>query len=261
MYTDNADGTVTDAVTGLIWQQSLAPGTFTLSNAVAYCPTLKLAGHSGWRLPNFIELASIVDYGQVDPVVNVRYFPTMPSPSYLWSSSLIPPSSAWVIRFANMSHLPNGMTNALDVSSMNGVRCVRSAVGAVDSAKSAPAGRYTTASGTVSDIKTKLTWQQMAPAAAFTLTDAKTYCELTAGMSLAGTGWRLPTVKELLTILDYSHSSAPFIDRSAFPSTPSAPFLSSTPTAGRWAGAAWWVGFDGSGAQGTGGANLVRCVR
>ena len=68
-YTDNGDGTVTDNVTGLMWQQAEpAIGNIeTWDNAVAHCQSLTLAGHSDWRLPSRIELVSIVDLGQSEP--------------------------------------------------------------------------------------------------------------------------------------------------------------------------------------------------
>lgn len=88
----------------------------------------------------------------------------------------------------------------------------------------APAGRYTIANGTVYDTKTKLTWQQAVPSGTYILADAKAYC---SGLSLAGTGWRVPTVRELQTIVDESRRD-PAIDPTAFPSTPSAWFLTRT---------------------------------
>jgi formylglycine-generating enzyme required for sulfatase activity len=78
----------------------------------------------------------------------------------------------------------------------------------------APSGRYTISGGTVFDTKTKLTWQQTAPAVGYAWAAAKTYCQT---LSLGGTGWRLPTMKELQSIVDYSSSRAPFVDPSAFP--------------------------------------------
>jgi hypothetical protein len=99
----------------------------------------------------------------------------------------------------------------------------------------APPGRYTISAGTVIDTKTGLTWQQgVGPGANWA--NAKTYC---AGLSLAGTGWRLPTMKELLTILDVLRSGAPYIDQTAFPG-PAAAFWSSTPYAPS-SGNAWIV--------------------
>ncbi len=62
-YTQNGDGTVTDLVTGLMWEQpvGMAGGTFT--DAMSYCDGLSLAGHSDWHLPTRIELVSIIDFG------------------------------------------------------------------------------------------------------------------------------------------------------------------------------------------------------
>ena len=79
-YTDNGDGTVTDNVTGLMWQQTVPTGTYTWAQAVAYCPTLTLADHSDWRLPSRIELVSIVDLGVTSgPMINSTYFPSTPA--------------------------------------------------------------------------------------------------------------------------------------------------------------------------------------
>jgi hypothetical protein len=61
-YTDNGDGTVTDNVTGLMWQQQAVPSTtYAQSNPTSYCQSLTLGGHADWRLPSIIELLSIVD--------------------------------------------------------------------------------------------------------------------------------------------------------------------------------------------------------
>ena len=103
----------------------------------------------------------------------------------------------------------------------------------------APAGRYTTANGTVYDTKTKLTWQQTVASGTYNWAGAKTYC---AGLSLNGTGWRLPTIKELQTIVDDSRTN-PAIDTTAFPSTPADWFWSSSPLAGS-SSYAWDVSFD-----------------
>jgi hypothetical protein len=128
---------------------------------------------------------------------------------------------------------------------------------------SAPAGRYVvtnggTANGTVYDTKTKLTWQQTVPSGGYDWAGAKTYC---AGLNLGGTGWRLPTIKELQTIVDDSQTN-PAIDTTAFPSTPSDFFWSSSLLAGS-SSVAWIVYFF---AGVTGGLDVsktyyVRCVR
>ena len=125
-YTDNGDGTVTDNVTGLMWQQAvpvgpLAGGGFTQPQAVAFCPTLTLATHSDWRLPTIIELTSIVDLGQSSPSINVTFFPA--TQGNFWSSSPEFGSEAvnmWIVYFDN-----GGMAGTDYMGLPYHVRCVR----------------------------------------------------------------------------------------------------------------------------------------
>lgn len=62
--------------------------------------------------------------------------------------------------------------------------------------------------------------------------------------------WRLPTVEELLSIVDNSNSF-PAIDVNYFPNTISSGFWSSSPLAGR-SDYAWVIGFDAGGVTGEG---------
>ena len=65
-YVDNGDGTVTDLVTGLMWQQD--PGAkMTLDEALAGVASFTLAGHDDWRLPTIKELYSLIDFRGTDP--------------------------------------------------------------------------------------------------------------------------------------------------------------------------------------------------
>ncbi len=129
----------------------------------------------------------------------------------------------------------------------------------------APPGRYTRSGGTVVDSVTHLTWQQMVAtsggddgAGRSTWANAKTSCA-----SLGG-GYRLPTAKELLTLVDFSKVN-PAIDTSSdgFPGTPSEPFWTATPLAGSPPTSAWFISFD-DGYAGNGDMtqpSRVRCVR
>ena len=140
---------------------------------------------------------------------------------------------------------------------------------ALPSRADAPPGQYdsTMGVGTVYDTKTGLTWQQTAPTTGgddgtgrYTWSNAKMYC---TNLGLNGSGWRLPTVKELLTLVDVTKEN-PSIDTSAngFPAAPSGFFWSATPYAGS-PSYAWYVHFN-YGYTGSGGVtntNRVRCVR
>ena len=100
-YKDNGDGTVTDNVTELMWQQVVPTATYSQAGAANYCSTLTLAGHSDWRLPSVIELVSIVDLGpSTAPMINGTYFPSTPA-NVFWSSSPVAgsPSDAWGVDF------------------------------------------------------------------------------------------------------------------------------------------------------------------
>ena len=73
--------------------------------------------------------------------------------------------------------------------------------------------------GTVTDNNTGLIWQQVPPAAFYSWTDAQAYAD---SLDLAGeSDWRLPTIKELLSLADFTGSSRseidlPYIDDSFF---------------------------------------------
>jgi len=65
-YTDNGDGTVTDNVTGLMWQQD--PGAkLAPADAIAGADDFELAGHTDWRLPSIKELYSLIRFNGTDP--------------------------------------------------------------------------------------------------------------------------------------------------------------------------------------------------
>lgn len=101
-YKDNGNGTVADLKTGLMWQQKDDGVTRNWDEANAYCENLELAEKGDWRLPNKEELLSIVDYGRVNPAIDMDCFPGTKS-SFYWSlSAYTDPHSktaAWAIAF------------------------------------------------------------------------------------------------------------------------------------------------------------------
>jgi hypothetical protein len=77
-FTDNANGTVTDNLTGLIWTQNAnCDGLNIWSDTIDYCNSLA-DGACGlndgsipgdWRLPNVREFLSLFDYGNYNPAI------------------------------------------------------------------------------------------------------------------------------------------------------------------------------------------------
>ena len=75
-YTNNGDGTVTDNVTGLMWQQSPdtngdgeidAADKLTFEEAVDEAGAQTTGGYADWRLPTIKELYSLILFSGVDP--------------------------------------------------------------------------------------------------------------------------------------------------------------------------------------------------
>lgn len=100
-YTDNGDGTVTDSITGLVWQQVDDGVTRTWEEALTHCEDMALGDKTDWRLPNVLELQSLVDYSRYNPTIDPIY--QCRSAAY-WSSSTvvssIPHTHAWIVGFA-----------------------------------------------------------------------------------------------------------------------------------------------------------------
>lgn len=249
-------GIVTDPTTQLVWQR--APGGLnTWASAQTYCAGLSLDGLSGWRLPTLVELLSIVDHHKFNPAVDLTVFSSTPAVEF-WSGS----TSGLDATNAGSVGFDHGFAEFVAKTGRRQVRCVRCAGAPCTvpmAGAGAPPGRYTVGADTVLDTKTTLTWQRNAPVATYTWPDAGTYC---AGLSLSGPGWRLPTVKELESLVDVRAAVAPTID-GAFSPSPSAWFWSSSPSVGS-SGSVWVVGFAlGHTSFGGDTTNLLhlRCVR
>ena len=104
----------------------------------------------------------------------------------------------------------------------------------------APVGRYEVSAGLVTDTQTGLVWQQTDTGSTYTFAAAHQYCADLGGE------WRVPSVKELLTLVDESRAN-PAVDSAVFTSIPSGGNLvscyqTSTPLAGT--GISWLVCFD-----------------
>ena len=231
-----------------MWQRKLDDQPLTFADATQHCAGLSLAGYDDWRLPTRLELVSILDTMRTQPAIDVAAFPDTPS-DWFWSSTLAgnDPQSAWYVYFYF------GYPKTDLVSNQFSVRCVRSL------SRTLTTTHYDVAPDTVRDRGTGLTWQRAVPQTVLSFDAAQSYC---SGLSLAGkSGWRVPSLPELLTLVDERAQDSPVIDRVAFPDTPGDAFWTSSYFGGT-PGLSWQVYFDrGNGLYGLPSATFrVRCV-
>lgn len=277
-YKDNGNGTITDNVTGLVWQKEDDNIARNWAAAGTYCDGLNLGGQAGWRLPAKKELLTLVDYSipHPGPTINASFFTNtntssltfatvQPDKVAYWTST---PDANSTVRDATI----NGIENLYWVVGFGGgyvsssyradyggfVRCVRGG-------KTAPSF-VNNGDGTITDRVTGLMWQQKKQGP-MPWVSALSSCEsLSLGQDpfLRHDDWRLPNIKELESIAD-DNIVYPAIDTNYFyyvPSEHAYVYWSSTTYAGL-AENAWTMSFSYGylGYNLKTDSNYVRCVR
>ncbi|GEK09397.1 Lcl C-terminal domain-containing protein [Pseudoalteromonas peptidolytica] len=125
-YTVNANGTILDSQTGLMWQRCNFGQSYnstsqncegdsqqlTWQQALIAASQDSFADFSDWHVPNIKELASIVLHQCVAPAVNATIFPTTKSNNY-WSATTqaSQPTFAWAYQFADGKNNPTNKTS------------------------------------------------------------------------------------------------------------------------------------------------------
>ena len=213
-YTDNGDGTISDNVTGLMWQQD--PGEkMTYAEAVAGADSFTLAGYDDWRLPTIKELYSLIQFDGLDisgpttstasPFIDTDYFDFEYGDESAGERVI---DSQWATSTLYTSTTMGG------AETMFGVNFADGRIKGYPTEGRGPNGAKTyfviyvrgntaygennfvdNGNGTVTDNATGLTWTQNDSGSGMDYEAALNYCESldTAGSS----DWRLPNVKEL----------------------------------------------------------------
>ncbi len=196
-YTNNNDGTITDNVTGLMWQQ-VDGGEMTIENAHIYCDNLVLANYSDWRLPTPMEAYSILNLQKNNPAMNTVYFPSSAA-EYWWTSTYQAGDNTkvWVTNAGGgIGNHPKTETVSAGGSHQFHVRAVRD----VTPTTTLPNHFTDNGDGAITDNLTQLVWQKVPNTSALTWEQALSYAE---GLVLAGASdWRLPNIKELQSLND-----------------------------------------------------------
>ena len=196
-FTDNSNGTITDNVTGLMWQQ-VDGGEMTIENAPNYCSSLTLGGYTDWRLPTPIESFSILNLQRNNPAMNTTYFPSSGA-DYWWTNTfqMNDNTKVWCTNAGGgIGNKPKLETISAGGNKSYHVRAVRDST-----VPTTLANHYTdNGDGTVTDNLTQLVWQKVPTTTALTWEQALSYAE---GLTLAGVSdWRLPNIKELQSLND-----------------------------------------------------------
>ena len=253
-YANIGDGTVTDNVTGLMWEQKDG-GEMIWADAVKYCKNLKLAGHDNWRMPDSIEFHNLINHGR--PPFSMPIYPNH-SAQYWWtinSYATDPEGHKWEINGGGGTgaHPINETRSAGGRENFN-IRCVR------DAAPPITVDKHFTdnGDGTVTDNSNGLIWQQ-AEGGQHDWEGAITYCE---GLEYGGKNdWRLPDIKELRSACDET-LMYPTTEKGYFPNVLNDLYWSSS-TEGRHMTIGWFLDY-GLGNTGYSEKNKelnVRCVR
>jgi len=194
-FTNNGNGTITDNVTGLMWQQ-VDGGEMTFENAITYCNTLTLGGFSGWRLPTPIEAYSILNHQNSNPAINTTFF-TLTTAEYWWTSVFENNSTTKV--WCTNSGGGIGNHPKIETISAGGTKKFHArAVRNINTPTTITNHFTDNGDGTITDNLTQLVWQKIPNANIFTWEQALSYAEgLTIGTN---SDWRLPNIKELQSI-------------------------------------------------------------
>jgi hypothetical protein len=225
-YTDNGDGTVTDNVTGLMWQQNMgAKMTWTEANTLA--STLNLAGYDDWRLPTIKELYSLILFTGAKGdgsnqetytlFIDTDYF-VQPFGDTANTDERIMDAQTWSAT-EYVGTTMGGNATVFGVNFIDGrIKGYPKYDPPLNTASEGTAyfrfvrgnsdygvnNFVDNGDGTISDLATGLMWQQADDGTARDWEDALAYAE---GLELAGyDDWRLPNVKELQSIVDYTRS-------------------------------------------------------
>lgn len=136
-FVDNADGTITDTKTGLMWQKCIdgrsgsqcqngSSASYTWPSALVRAEGLNnsagFANHVDWRVPNIKELLSITEKSCFLPAINLTVFPNTDEQASIWSST--PFRGSYDAYFVNFLH---GGSQSRMKGSTNNLRLVRNA--------------------------------------------------------------------------------------------------------------------------------------
>jgi len=219
-YIDNGNGTILDTVTGLMWQKTMT-SKMDFDQAVEYAADSSLGGYSDWRIPTIKELFSLILYtGQSGgETANILFIDTDYFDQPIGDTS-IGEREIDAQTWSSTKYVGKTMHNDESVFGVNFIDGRIKAYPLVDPRQREDKIGYfrlvrgnesygknqfvDNGDGTISDLSTGLMWQLSDDGHIRNWSEALTYVET---LELAEyDDWRLPNIKELQSIVDYSKS-------------------------------------------------------
>ncbi len=233
-YIDNKNGTITDTITGLMWQQTDG-GEMTIENAFIYCDTLTLGGYTNWRLPNAHEGFSILNLQNNNPALDILYF-TKTTAQYWWTSDkqVNDANKIWCTNAGGgIGNHPKTETISAGGTKYFNVRAVRDVI-----TPTVISNHFTdNGNGTITDNLTNLVWQKEPNTNAITWENALLYAN---NLILENdSDWRMPNIKEIQSLNDEGFVN-PSVNTSIFSNIGVKKYWSSTSQQNQVANAWYW---------------------
>jgi hypothetical protein len=249
-FTNNGDGTITDNLTGLMWEQTPSTTAMLWADAINHAATVGTAGYTDWRLPNINELGSLQHCGEYDTndyLHDQGFSATMVSDVWWTSTSYAgnPGIMAW---YVSLSYGP--MQTAQKNANEMCVICTRGTSdvlprtgqtssqageddGDMQSGVAWPGTRFTdNGDGTITDNLTGLMWQK-SPSISSVELWADALSEISALTVGEYNDWRMPNIQELRSLLHYGEASQEtWLENNGFENIASDHYWSSTTQAG-----------------------------
>ncbi len=219
-YTSNGDGTITDNVTGLIWEQSMG-AKITFDEAFKKAESSTLGGYSDWRVPTIKELYSLIQFtGQVSGQKAISFFIDTEYFDQPLGDVSAGEREIDAQTWSSTEYVGKTMQNDATVFGVNfvdgrikGYPKYKPATGAANTMYfrmvrgNSEYGKNNfkdNGDETISDLATNLMWQKTDDGVSRDWEESLKYAE---ELELAGySDWRLPNAKELQSIVDYSRS-------------------------------------------------------
>lgn len=241
-FVDNRNGTITDKLTGLMWEKQPIRTKMNWEQSfhrITHLNAISLGGHKDWRLPNILELESLTNISQFDNSAWLiqKGFKGVQNGNY-WSSTLLSGSEPINVQWC----LDMG-TSDLNISmreyglNVIGVRTAGQGViklprtgqtksihrgddGNMQIGVAHPNPRFIdNGNGTITDKLTGLKWEKSPPIErVFIESSIQERMNKLNRIKLGGFGdWRMPNRKEILSLVNFGQKElASWLNKQGF---------------------------------------------